>query len=77
MPDSPFSDDKLRQAVEKLPDLPAEHVSVGVVAKNGDLGAELEANKQLGKGFFVEADAGWWRKAGYSVAAMFGWKGKP
>lgn len=74
-PDDPFSDSALAAAVKKLPDLPAAQVTLGAVAQNGDVGIELEGNKQLGKGWFVEGDASWWRKAGYTVAAMIGWKG--
>lgn len=76
MPNDIFSDEALKSAVKKLPDLPPEQVNVGVVAKDGDIGVEVEGNKQLGNGFFVEGDASWWKTKGYQVAGWFGWKGK-
>jgi hypothetical protein len=76
-PQDPFSDAAIAQAVKDLPNLPADQVTGGFVAKPGDIGVEVEANKELGKGFFAEADASWWQKTGWKAAAMFGWRKKP
>lgn len=76
MPSNPFDQTSLDAALAKLPDLPAEQAGVGVVAKNGDIGGEAVANKQLGKGWYVEGQGSWFKRAGYSAAAWFGWKKK-
>ena len=77
-PRDPFSDSVIAAAVKKLPDLPTEQVTVGVTATKGsDVGVEVEANKELGKGWFTEADASWWKQAGWKAAAMVGWRKKP
>jgi hypothetical protein len=76
--DDIFSKDALDAEIKKLPDLPPEQGGVGVVAKEGgDLGVEGSVNKKIGDGgAFVEAQGSWMRKAGWSIGAWFGWKGK-
>jgi hypothetical protein len=73
MPDI-FSKDALDAQLRKLPDLPPEEGGVGVVAQNGDVGVEGAVNKSLGKGWFVEGEGSWMRRAGWSVAGWLGWK---
>lgn len=66
----------LEAAQAELKNLPPEQLNAGVVAKPGDVGVEVEVNKRLGKGWYAAADASWWKRAGYSIAALVGWKGK-
>lgn len=72
----PFSDGVLGKAVEALAHLPPDQVQLGVDATASDQGVELEETTDLGKGFFAEGDASWWRKAGWKAAAVFGWRKK-
>jgi hypothetical protein len=72
-----FTKDALDAQLRKLPDLPAEQGGIGVVAKDGDVGVEGAVNKQLGKGWFVEGEGSWMKRAGWSAAGWLGWKGKP
>lgn len=74
MGSNPFDQAVLDAALKKLPDLPAEQGGVGVVTKDGEIGAEAVVNKQLGKGWYVEGQGSWFKRAGYSAAAWLGWK---
>lgn len=65
-----FSPDALKEELDKLP---KNEVRAGVEASNGDVGAGAEISKDFGKAS-IEAEASWMVKAGYRVAAFFGYK---
>jgi hypothetical protein len=73
-----FSAQSTQAQLDKLQrEIPAQQVSVGAVVENGDAGVIAQGNVAIGKsGAFVEGEASWMTRAGYRVAAMFGWKGK-
>ncbi len=60
-----------------IQDLPAEEAGVGVTAtSDGDVGVAGHVKKDLGKGWTASAQGSWMRKAGGTVSAWLGWKGK-
>lgn len=67
----------LQDAINRIPDNPGESFTVGVVATDADQGVIVGLDKDLGKGWHAGAEAGWWRKAGYYVAAKLGWTKAP
>lgn len=78
MPDTKiFSPEATAAELKKLDDLPENEAHAGVVARDGDIGAEIAGHVDIGhRGGFVEGEASWMRRAGWGVAAMIGWKGK-
>jgi hypothetical protein len=69
----------LRDAIAKIDTLPENEVTIGVVSENGDVGAQVEGQKDIGKpgGWTVAASAQWLKKTGYKAAALVRWRGKP
>jgi hypothetical protein len=67
----------IKDAIDKLDTLPAKEAEIGAVAtKGGDLGVKGHVSVPIGKGWSFGAAGEWMRETGYSVAAVFGWKGK-
>jgi hypothetical protein len=79
MTDRPiFGPDELRDQLRKVDEQPNNQAHAGVVAQNGDIGAEAEGKIDLGnRGGFVEGEASWFTRTGWRVAAAIGWRKKP
>ena len=67
----------LQDAINKIPDNPGESFTIGVAATEHDQGVIVGVDKDLGKGWWVGAEGGWWRRAGGYVAAKLGWSKAP
>jgi hypothetical protein len=75
--DDIFGPDALNAQLRKLDEQPDNQAHAGVVARPDDIGAEAAGKIDVGrKGAFVEGEASWFKRAGWSVAAMVGWRKK-
>lgn len=78
MGSNPFDNAVLANAVQQLPNLPNNQVNAGVTLNDdGQPIAEVQGEKDLGKGWFAEGDAQYnpqATKSKWSLAAWIGWK---
>lgn len=63
----------------KIDQLPADEVRIAIVAEGGDVGASVEGHRDIGKpgGWTAAGEASIFKRAGWKVAALLNWKGKP
>jgi hypothetical protein len=72
-----MSDSPIKDAIDKLDTLPRSQGEIGAVVREGDFGAAGQIGIATGKGTYLAAAGEWMRVTGWSIAAKFGWKGKP
>jgi hypothetical protein len=69
--------DTIKAAIDSIAKLPKDEVNIALVAeKDGDKGAAIEAQKDIGKpgGWTLGASARWLTKSGWAVAGGLNWK---
>lgn len=72
MPETP-----IRDSLKDLERLPRDEVVIGVVAEqDGDTGAMIDAQKDIGKpgGWTLAAAGRWMKDAGWSAAGLLRWR---
>lgn len=69
---TPFAD-----AIEQAKNLPANEGRIGVVARNGDVGAAGEVNLTFGQAWTVGATGEWMKQKGWQAAAYVGFRRTP
>lgn len=65
-----FSPEVLKAELDRLP---KNELAIGAEATPTDAGANVRISRDIGNST-IEADASWMRKAGYKIAAFFGYK---
>jgi hypothetical protein len=69
--------DPIKASIDAIAKLPKDEINIALVAEqDGDKGAAIEAQKDIGKpgGWTLGTSARWLTKSGWSVAGGLNWK---
>lgn len=72
-----FTDNKIKESLEKLEDVPKNEAEIGVVVEGKDVGVTGSVSKDIGKpgGWDVAAQGTWMQRTGARLAALLRWRG--
>jgi hypothetical protein len=67
--------DTIKAAIDSIAKLPEDEITIAVTAENGDAGAVIEGQKDVGKpgGWVVGGQAAIKSKSGWSLSALARW----
>jgi hypothetical protein len=70
-----MTDDPIKAAIDSIAKLPEDEITIAVTAENGDAGATIEGQKDIGKpgGWVVGGQAAIKTKSGWSLSALARW----